>query len=77
MPRIDPDSIVVVTPVGKFLKVEDHGTSFDWLFECPGCGAWANLDDDQFHGRVSVWHVDCPGGYHETHDFATAISEAS
>lgn len=40
---------------------------------CPGCGEWADLDDDQYHGRVSVWHAEDEGGcgYHETHDFAS------
>jgi hypothetical protein len=27
------------------------------LFECPGCKQWAYLDDDQWHGRVSVDHA--------------------
>jgi len=37
--------------------------------QCPGCGQWCDLDDDQYHGRVSVWH-DVPGcGYHQTVDF--------
>mgnify|MGYP001578509208 CR=1 FL=1 len=35
---------------------------------CPGCGEWAELDDDQLHGRVSTHHD--PGcGYHETKDW--------
>lgn len=43
-----------------------------WELRCPGCGTWGEIDDDQFHGRVSVWHD--PGcGYHETVDWA-AIS---
>ena len=37
---------------------------------CPKCGVWADLDDDQYHGRVSVHHDDPECGYHETHDFA-------
>ena len=47
-----------------------------WLWECPGCGTWGNLDDDQWHGRVSVDHAadGCPGGYHETHDFAADLT---
>lgn len=27
-----------------------------WKLRCPGCDQWADLDDDQFHGRVSVDH---------------------
>jgi hypothetical protein len=47
-----------------------------WLLCCPGCGGWGPLDDDMFHGRVSVDHATdgCPGGYHETHDFAAAVA---
>lgn len=37
---------------------------------CPGCGEWAELDDDQIHGRVSTLHD--PGcGYHDTKDWWT------
>ncbi len=45
------------------------------ILECPGCGTWGELDDDQLHGKVSVDHASdgCSGGYHETHDFAAAI----
>lgn len=38
--------------------------------KCPKCGVWADLDDDQYHGRVSVHHDDPSCGYHETHDFS-------
>jgi hypothetical protein len=39
---------------------------------CPGCGHWGEINDDQFHGRVSVDHTSCGCGctYHETHDFS-------
>lgn len=36
--------------------------------QCPGCGAWGDLDDDQFHGRVSTLHEEC--GFHETRDWS-------
>ncbi len=37
---------------------------------CPGCGVEQILDDDQFHGRVSI-ECGTPGcGYHETHDLS-------
>lgn len=33
---------------------------------CPGCGCFAEIDGDQYYGRVSL---DCPNcEYHETHD---------
>lgn len=37
---------------------------------CPACGVWAYLDDDQYHGRVSVDHTPCP--FHVTVDFSKA-----
>lgn len=40
------------------------------LFRCPGCLKTGEIDEDQFHGRVSI---DCPFGcgYHETRDWST------
>lgn len=46
-----------------------------WKLHCPGCGLWADLDDDQLHGRVST---DCPGEgctFHETHDYTQFIPQ--
>jgi hypothetical protein len=38
--------------------------------QCPTCGVWGDLDDDQLHGRVSV-ECQTPGcSFHETHDFS-------
>jgi hypothetical protein len=35
--------------------------------QCPKCGIWGDIDDDQLHGRISV---DCPEcDYHETHNW--------
>lgn len=41
------------------------------LGRCPGCGEWGELDDDQFHGRVSTHHDEAEGGcgYHDTVDW--------
>ena len=36
----------------------------DQLFVCPNCGLEGIIDDDQYHGRVSIDCPDCP--YHET-----------
>lgn len=38
------------------------------LYQCPNCGIVAQLDEDQFRGRVSIDCPDCP--YHETHDLS-------
>ncbi len=35
-------------------------------FKCPKCGKWADIDDDQFYGRISVWHDVPECGFHET-----------
>lgn len=50
-----------------------------WQLRCPGCDEWADIDDDQLHGRMSVEHSagsDDQGfaassgcGYHETRDW--------
>jgi len=34
---------------------------------CPVCGVWGIVDDDQFHGRVSIL---CGCGFHETINLA-------
>lgn len=62
---------MIETPHGRLRTVTRDGAQVVEL-ECPGCGIWAALDDDQLHGRVSVDHAaqGCPGGYHETHDFS-------
>lgn len=67
-------SKIITTELGRFRAVRCDGRD-DWRFECPGCGEWAALDEDQMEGRVSVDHASmgCPGGYHETHEYAKAI----
>lgn len=67
-------SRIVETPLGRFRAVIRDGVA-GWLFECPGCGTWAELDDDQWAGRISVDHAadGCKGGYHETHDYRAAL----
>lgn len=67
-------SRIVTTDLGRFRAVSRDGETA-WLFECPGCGTWATLDDDQWIGRVSVDHAadGCTGGYHETHNFQASL----
>ena len=69
-------SHIVMTEFGRFRAVVSDGV-IGWLFECPGCGTWAHLDDDQWNGRVSVDHAadGCSGRYHETHNFEAAMKE--
>jgi hypothetical protein len=69
-------SHIVETPFGRLRRVTRDGEK-TWLLQCPGCDQWGGLDDDQLHGRVSVDHaaMGCPGGYHETHDFAAHLGD--
>lgn len=66
--------VFVTTELGRFRAVVRDGQP-SWLFECPGCGTWATLDNDQWLGQVSVDHAadGCSGGYHETHNYAAAL----
>lgn len=71
-------SSIVQTSLGRLRLVNSDGQP-NWLLECPGCGQWGGLDDDQLHGRVSVDHDSqgCAGHYHETHDYCAAILTGS
>lgn len=66
-------SDIVEAKFGRLQQVLIDGKP-RWRFECPGCGTWGPLDDDQLHGRVSIDHAShgCPVGYHETHNFVAA-----
>lgn len=45
-----------------------------WRLQCPGCGHWAYIDEDQLHGRVSIDHTDTDCTFHETRDwYSTAL----
>lgn len=70
-------TFIANTRVGVIRRVTRDGQRA-FLLECPGCGRLGTLDDDQWHGRVSVDHAadGCTGGYHETHDFAAAVQVA-
>lgn len=38
--------------------------------QCPGCGRWGDIDDDQANGRVSVDHAGDGGcNFHETRNW--------
>ncbi len=65
----------IVTPLGRFKDVVRDGVLL-YLFECPGCKEWAELDDDQWRGRVSVDHSSATCTYHETHDYLMALNDA-
>jgi len=75
------DRPVFVTPFGRLRMMYeedghyDRGRIFKYELECPACGIWALIDQDQLNGVVSVDHAaeGCSGGYHETHDFAAHL----
>ncbi len=45
-----------------------EGKLVGYLLTCPDCGLSARIDDDQYHGRVSVDCPECP--FHKTIDFS-------
>lgn len=67
-------SRIVTTDLGRFRAIVSDGVNA-FLFECPGCGEWGHLDDDQWNGRVSVDHASqgCVGHYHETHNYQATL----
>lgn len=70
-------------PAGRIHQTRRDG-ELVWQLQCPACGHWGDIDDDQLHGRVSVNHGPlepgqspeegngCPCGcvFHETRDWA-------
>jgi hypothetical protein len=44
-----------------------------YILACPKCGQKGLLDNDQFHGRVSVMCPNDECDYHETHDFSKVV----
>lgn len=60
-------------PQGRIRPVMRDGFPVMKL-QCPGCGCWGDIDDDQLHGRVSVDHTDTGCTFHETRDWSkTAV----
>ncbi len=37
---------------------------------CPKCGQWGYIDDEQYHGRISIQCENC--SFHETIDLSKA-----
>ena len=42
---------------------------------CPGCGRWADIDEDQFYGSVSVECTNDGCDYHKTVDWSKEASD--
>lgn len=43
---------------------------------CPSCGTFAEIDEDQYRGRVSVECSTAGCAFHETHNFAVLERQA-
>lgn len=74
-PSLGKRGEITETEFGRLKAVVRDG-EHTWLFECPGCGEWGELDDDQWEGRVSVDHTDTGCTYHETHNYFVALAVA-
>lgn len=68
--------VIVKGELARYRAVVRDGEQA-WLMECPGCGTWASLDNDQWLGQVSVDHAadGCAGAYHETHNYAADLEK--
>lgn len=51
----------------KKVKDAENGREPRATIMCPSCKGVGTIDDDQYHGRISIW---CDCGYHETHNLA-------
>jgi hypothetical protein len=60
LPGLEPAALRSVTRDGRTIV----------QLRCPQCRQWADIDDDQLHGRVSAECPDETCGWHETHDLA-------
>jgi len=75
----DKQSVSFVhTEFGRFRQVasEHFPLTERFMFECPGCGEWGYLNEEQWEGRSFVDHAysGCKGGYDEAHDFVSALA---
>lgn len=69
-------SFIANTRVGVIRRGVRNGLEVH-LLECPGCGHWQTLDDDQWHGRATVDHraKGC-AGYQAIRNFAAVVAVA-
>jgi hypothetical protein len=68
-------------PQGRLRTIKRDGEPVVQL-QCPQCGRWGDIDDDQLHGRVSVDHTDVHRGetlctFHETRDWKSTAEWVS
>lgn len=60
---------------GAWRHVLRDGVDINQL-RCPACELWADLDEDQFRGRVSIDHTNMDCEYHETRNIAQELQSA-
>lgn len=65
---IEPGLIPVAGLEPARLRSVRRDDGITWQLRCPECHHWADVDDDQLHGRVSIDHTDTGCTFHATHD---------
>lgn len=72
-------SLMVDTPIGDLQSIIRFGPGGArdrvWYLTCPMCERRAEIDADQFHGRVSI-QCDAPCKFHETFDLHLLVDAA-
>lgn len=70
--------MTVMPPAEGLLRITILDGEPSWRLQCPQCGHWGEIDEDQLHGRVSTDHTNCGVTYersecectfHETRDW--------
>lgn len=64
----------------KLVTVEHEGKPVVvWELQCPECGCWGIIDEDQLYGRVSCDHTDEIIGctFHETRNWFETAERAA
>jgi len=54
-----------MTLLAKTKLIKRDGGGFIRKLECPKCKIWGEIDNDMYHGNVSIV---CDCGWHETRD---------
>lgn len=68
----DEHGLIRLDNGGAVRSVRRDG-EIQWVFRCPVCTIWGDIDRDQFEGRVSIDHTDTGCTFHETVDCYSAV----
>lgn len=63
-----------------YMKLTNKDEEEQIMFMCPDCGEYGKIDDDQFHGRVSIDIAGTEGtecDFHETINLAKVGKEVN